>query len=86
MVEAKRTGETAVLIRGAGYMLSATIGVIQKPARNYPRIEGRNYIEKYVFAKLRKFSIVPSPLSSDDEFLRRICLDLAGTLPPPGRC
>ena len=85
VVEAKRTGETAVLIRAAGYMLSATIGVIQKPARNYPRIEGRNYIDKYVFAKLRKFNIVPSPLSSDEEFLRRICLDLAGTLPPPGR-
>jgi hypothetical protein len=38
-----------------------------------------------VFAKLRKFQIVPSDLSSDAEFLRRVCLDLTGTLPPPQR-
>jgi hypothetical protein len=85
VVEAKRTGETAVLIRAAGHMLSTTIGVIQEPVTNYPRMETRNYIDKYVFTKLRKFNIVASPLSTDDEFLRRICLDLAGTLPPPER-
>ena len=30
-------------------------------------------------------NIVPSELSSDAEFLRRVCLDLTGTLPPPQR-
>ena len=59
--------------------------MIQKPIANYPKIEERNYIDQYVFAKLRRFQIVPSPLSSDEEFLRRVCLDLTGTLPPPNR-
>ena len=72
------------MIRAAGYTtMSATVGVVGSPVKNYPKPEARNYIDKYVFAKLRKFNIVPSPLSSDSEFLRRICLDLAGTLPPP---
>src|SRR5438445_7316205 len=29
--------------------------------------------------------ILPSELSSDSEFLRRVCLDITGTLPPPQR-
>ena len=32
-----------------------------------------------------KFQIVPSGLATDSEFLRRVCLDLTGTLPPPQR-
>ena len=35
-----------------------------------------------MFAKLKKFNSIPSELSSDTEFLRRVCLDLTGTLPP----
>jgi hypothetical protein len=85
VITPKKTGETAVLIRCAGFAVAATVGVIEKPIENYPRLEARNYIDDYVFAKLRKFNIVPSPLSSDQQFLRRVCLDVAGTLPPPSR-
>ena len=34
---------------------------------------------------MSRFQIPASPLSSDAEFLRRVCLDLTGTLPPPDR-
>ena len=85
VVRPKQTGETAILIRAAGRAVSATVGVIQKPVANYPTIGERNFVDRHVFAKLRKFNIVPSELSSDSEFLRRICLDLTGTLPPPER-
>ncbi|HJT77700.1 MAG TPA: DUF1549 and DUF1553 domain-containing protein, partial [Gemmataceae bacterium] len=44
-----------------------------------------NFIDDHVFAKLRKLRIVPAPPSRDEEFLRRVCLDLTGTLPPPER-
>src|SRR5262249_241697 len=40
---------------------------------------------EYVFEKLRKLSIVPAPQSTDSEFLRRVCLDITGTLPPTER-
>ena len=34
-----------------------------------------------MFAKLKRVNIVPSPLSSDHEFLRRVYLDTVGLLP-----
>ena len=85
LMEAVRTGETAVMIRAAGHAVSATVGVIAEPIPDYPQVERRNLIDEYVFAKLRKFNIIPSELSSDEEFLRRVCLDLTGMLPPPDR-
>lgn len=85
LIAAKKTGETAVLIRAAGQAVSASVGVIEKSLANYPKVEARNYIDEFVFEKLRKFNIIPSEVSDDSEFLRRICLDLTGTLPPPSR-
>ena len=85
VVLAKKTGETNILIRAAGHTLSADVGVIEKPVAKYPMVTTRNYVDQHVFAKLRKFQILPSEPSSDQEFLRRVCLDLTGTLPPPRR-
>ena len=83
LVKAVKTGETAIMIRAAGYAVSATFGVIAEPIPDYPQVPPNNLVDEYVFAKLRKFNIVPSELSSDAEFLRRVCLDVTGTLPPP---
>ena len=84
-VAAVRTGETSVMIRASGYAVSARVGVIAKPIPRYPKVLTNNFIDDYVFAKLKRFNIIPSKLSSDTEFLRRVCLDLTGTLPPPER-
>ena len=84
-VAAVRTGETSVMIRASGYAVSARVGVIAKPIPRYPKMPVNNFIDEFVFAKLKKFNILPSELSSDTEFLRRVCLDLTGTLPPPAR-
>src|SRR5579862_1890317 len=85
LLRAKKTGETAILIRAAGHAVSARVGVIGQSIKDYPTLPTRNYIDELVFAKLRKFNILPSPMSSDEEFLRRVCLDATGTLPPPRR-
>ena len=82
-VEAVRAGETAVIVRAAGQLATAGVGVITPSTAEYPKVVGRNFIDDHVFAKLRKLRIVPAPPSRDDEFLRRVCLDLTGTLPPP---
>jgi len=82
---AVRTGETSVMVRAAGFAVSARVGVIAKPVTEYPEVPRRNFIDDHVFAKLKKFNILPSEVSSDTEFLRRVCLDLTGTLPPPER-
>ena len=85
LITSQRLGETAILVRAAGSAATATVGVIGDPLPDYPTVARSNFIDEFVMDKLRKFRIVPSELSSDSEFLRRICLDLTGTLPPPGR-
>jgi hypothetical protein len=85
VIDAKRRGETAILVRAAGQVASVGVGVIGPPLPDYPKVETYNFIDQYVFDKLRKFQIVPSNLASDSEFLRRVCLDLTGVLPPPQR-
>ena len=85
VVKAGQLGETSVLVRAAGLAASATVGVIGPPLAAYSDPPISNFIDKFVFDKLRRFRIPPAALSSDQEFLRRICLDLTGTLPPPER-
>jgi hypothetical protein len=85
LVTAKRRGETAVLVRAAGQVASVGIGVIGPPLEAYPNVPRFNFIDGYVFDKLHRFQIIPSGLAGDSEFLRRVCLDLTGTLPPPER-
>ncbi len=43
----------------------------------------RTKIDEFVLEKLRKLGIVPSALCSDAEFLRRVSLDMTGSLPMP---
>jgi hypothetical protein len=85
VVIAKRRGETSILVRAAGQVASVGVGVIGPPVPDYPKIARDNFIDDYVFEKLRKFQIIPSGLAGDSEFLRRVCFDLTGTLPPPER-
>ena len=84
-VRAVSPGETTVLVRAPGHVTSARIGVIADAVTDSADYVPRNYIDDYVLAKLRKFHLRPARRSSDAEFLRRICLDLTGTLPPPHR-
>ncbi|MFN7934138.1 MAG: DUF1553 domain-containing protein [Bryobacteraceae bacterium] len=85
IVTGVRRGETAILIRAAGQLASASVGVVGPPIPNYPPIAGFNFIDNHILRKLKAFHILPSELSSDSEFLRRVCLDLTGTLPPAAR-
>jgi len=78
-------GETSILIRAAGQVASAGVGVIGPPVEAFPVVAKGNFIDEYVLAKMKKVHIVPSELATDAEFLRRVCLDLTGTLPPPER-
>ena len=85
LVAAMGIGETDIVIRASGQVASARFGVINKTIPDYPQLSSHNFIDDHIFAKLKKFHIIQSDLSSDSEFLRRLCLDMTGTLPPPNR-
>ena len=77
-----RDGETAIMVRSLGAVGVARIGVVLRPpAPDYPRLRANNFIDDLVFGKLARLHIVPSPLCTDADFLRRASLDLTGTLP-----
>ena len=59
--------------------------VSDKVGPNYPDVPTPTRIDELVVAKLRKLGIVPSEVCTDAEFLRRVSLDLTGTLPAPAR-
>ncbi|MCZ2341889.1 MAG: DUF1549 and DUF1553 domain-containing protein [Bacteroidales bacterium] len=42
-----------------------------------------NYVDEFVNTKLKKLRIEPSPLCSDEVFIRRVYLDICGILPEP---
>ncbi len=50
---------------------------------NYPQLPARNFIDRAVYDQLKELNIVPSQPSSDAEYLRRVYLDVIGTLPTP---
>jgi hypothetical protein len=85
VIEAHATGETAIILRWAGQYAYSRVGVSPQSGAARALVPRNNFIDDYVFGKLHRFRIQPSALSSDQEFLRRVCLDLAGTLPPPAR-
>jgi hypothetical protein len=85
VVEAKKPGETGILIKAVGNLIRTGVGVLAEPLKDYPQISRNNFIDDEVFDKLRLFNIIPSELTSDSEYLRRICLDLTGMAPPPER-
>ena len=85
LVRAVAKGEATVWVRTVGHIANAAFAVIDQPMQDYPEIPRRNFIDHLVFDKLRRLNVIPSGLARDSEFLRRVCLDLAGTLPPPHR-
>ncbi len=49
----------------------------------YPKVPTPTKVDELVVAKLRKLGVVPSEVCTDAEFLRRVSLDITGTLPTP---
>jgi hypothetical protein len=85
VVEAKASGDTHIV---AFYDNGVTPIPVMFPAGDflgtkYPPVHASTKVDELVNAKLRKLGIIPSELCNDAEFLRRVSLDAAGTLPAP---
>lgn len=81
-IRVERTGDTAVIAQYAGGVASAQIlvpaGDTEAP---FPPFPHHNQVDSHVDAKLRKLNIHPSKLCSDEDFLRRVYIDVIGKLP-----
>ena len=53
----------------------------QLTGERFPAVKTPTKIDELVIAKLKKLGVVPAELCTDEEFLRRVSLDLTGTLP-----
>jgi hypothetical protein len=76
-------GEAAVMVSYLGKVGLARIIVPQKLIESFARPPEKNFIDPLVWSKLEQLGIQPSQPASDEEFLRRVYLDLIGTLPTP---
>jgi hypothetical protein len=73
-----------VLVRYEGRLAVVNVtNYEERPGLNWTAGPEHNYIDKHVNEKLRRLQILPSALTSDAEFLRRVSLDLTGLAPTP---
>ena len=82
LVTASNRGEAFVMARYDTHTIGSQALVLPKDLKySKPESKPVNYIDELVDAKLNKLRIIPSELCSDEIFLRRVTLDVAGVLP-----
>ena len=81
-VTAGERGEAFVMARFATFTVGAQVVVLPKDYEfTFPDVPEHNYVDTLVHAKLKKLRIEPSGLCTDEEFLRRVFIDVVGQLP-----
>lgn len=77
-----RRGEAPVLVRYEGSYAATTVTVMgDRSGFAWRQMPVYNFIDELVDKKLQRVKVLPSELCSDEEFVRRVYLDLTG-LPP----
>jgi hypothetical protein len=77
-----RRGEAPVLVRYEGSYAATTLTVMgDRSGFTWTQPPANNYIDELVYAKLQRVKTSVSGLCTDDEFIRRVYIDLTG-LPP----
>ncbi|HYW78485.1 MAG TPA: DUF1549 domain-containing protein, partial [Thermoguttaceae bacterium] len=80
-VQAKQFGESIVVVTYMRRGGVVRVLVPQPLSDEFPNVEVYNKVDELVVAKLKKLGLPPSELCSDEAFLRRVYLDVIGTLP-----
>ena len=87
VVEAKDKGDTHIVAfyDNGVHPIPVMLPVSDKVGTKYPKLASASgsKVDEHVTAKLQKLGIIPSEVCTDTEFLRRVTLDLIGTLPTP---
>jgi hypothetical protein len=84
LVQFKQSGEVAILCRYLMELQTVRLTYLEpRPGFVWTNPPENNYIDKFVFAKLKMLSLPPSEVCTDQEFVRRAYLDVCGLLPTP---
>ena len=82
LAKAVGRGEANIMVRYQGHAAMARLTVPFAASKPFD-FPSENIIDVKAAAKWRELGLVPSPLCSDAEFLRRAMLDTIGTTPAP---
>ena len=83
-LELLRRGEAAALVRFEGAYAATTLTVMgDRTGFQWKQPPTFNFIDKHVYNKLKRVKVSAADLCADDEFIRRVYLDLTGLPPSP---
>jgi len=86
-VRAERPGQTAVSVayqdRVAAVEITVPFSTAGTPPRDFSKLPRANYIDEHAIAAWQRLRLWPSPPADDATFLRRVTIDVTGTLPEP---
>ncbi len=84
LVSAVRRGEATMLARYEGAYAASTLIIMgDRSGFAWKDVPTNNYIDELVYEKLKSIRVLPSDLCSDEDFVRRVTLDLTGLPPTP---
>jgi hypothetical protein len=85
LVTSVKPGSTHIAVSYRGNVSPVRILVPNesKPGFVYPKLPEHNYIDTEIFSRLKLLNMVPSDLTTDEEFLRRVYIDTIAQLPTP---
>lgn len=85
LVKGVRWGGAAIQVRFLGTARGAffTLPQERKGGPAYPDVPRANLVDGFVFDNLKRMNVLPSELSTDEQFCRRVYLDVIGVLPTP---
>jgi hypothetical protein len=84
LVTSGDVGETAIVARFERTFAATSVMVLSGDGKFTPTpVPQGNLIDRHVVEKLNQLKVTPSPLAGDEEFLRRVYLDLVGVQPKP---
>jgi hypothetical protein len=82
-IESRTPGRTAVTVSFLGQVQPVTVTVPYAEPTSPLVFKPQNSIDEFVAKEWEKIGLRPVELSTDEEFLRRVSLDVIGTLPTP---
>jgi hypothetical protein len=80
---AGQAGETAIVARFERTFAAVGVTVLNPQPAFTPASLPTDLVDRPVIEKLNRLQIAPSPIADDEEFLRRVYLDLIGLQPAP---